>query len=138
MSPLEETLSDYRASGLTTGPHVMAHLREDLDRRGVVPVADMALLTDGSRAVTAGLVIVRQRPMTAKGFCFLTLEDETGIGNAVITPDRYADLRRVLSAHPLVVLAGEIQRKDDVTHLKVDRMEPLALSGPTPPSHDFR
>ncbi|MDG2306776.1 MAG: error-prone DNA polymerase [Candidatus Binatia bacterium] len=138
MTRLEETLADYRASGITTGPHVMAHLREDLDRRGIVPVADMALLADGSRATTAGLVIVRQRPMTAKGFCFLTLEDETGIGNAVITPSRYADLRRVLSAHPLVVLEGEIQRKDDVTHLRVDQMEPLGLDGPTPPSHDFR
>lgn len=138
MSQLEETIADYRASGLTTGPHVMAHLREDLDRRGIVPVADMTLLADGSRATTAGLVIVRQRPMTAKGFCFLTLEDETGIGNAVITPRRYADLRGVLSTQPLVVLSGEIQRKDDVTHLKVDRMEPLSLSGPMPPSHDFR
>lgn len=141
MSRLEETLSDYRASGITTGPHVMAHLREDLDRQGIVPVADMTLLADGSRAVTAGLVIVRQRPMTAKGFCFLTLEDETGIGNAVITPNRYADLRSVLSDHPLVVLAGEIQRKDDVTHLKVDRLEPLSLEGldsAAPPSHDFR
>lgn len=142
MSRLEETLADYRASGLTTGPHVMAHLREDLDRRGIVPVADMALLADGSRAVTAGLVIVRQRPMTAKGFCFLTLEDETGIGNAVITPRRYADLRGILSTQPLVVLEGDIQRKDDVTHLKVDRMEPLTLDGEirvaAPPSHDFR
>lgn len=141
MSRLEETLSDYRASGLTTGPHVMAHLREDLDRQGIVPVVDLTLLADGSRAVTAGLVIVRQRPMTAKGFCFLTLEDETGIGNAVITPSRYADLRSILSAHPLVILAGEIQRKDDVTHLKVDRMEPLSMDGvdavSSPPSHDF-
>ena len=138
MSELEETIADYRASGLTTGPHVMAHLRDDLDLRGIVPVADMSLLAHGSRAVTAGLVIVRQRPMTAKGFCFLTLEDETGIGNAVITPSRYADLRGVLSTQPLVVLSGEIQRKDDVTHLKVDRMEPLSLPGPMPPSHDFR
>lgn len=138
MGPLEETLADYRASGITTGPHVMAHMREDLDGRGIVPVADMTLLADGSQATTAGLVIVRQRPMTARGFCFLTLEDETGIGNAVITPKRYADLRSVLSAHPLVVLSGEVQRRDDVTHLKVDRMEPLAPVGPTPPSHDFR
>ncbi len=138
MSRLEETLSDYRASGLTTGPHVMAHLREDLDRRGIIPVADMALLTDGSRATTAGLVIVRQRPMTAKGFCFLTLEDETGIGNAVITPKRHTVFRSVLAAHPLLALSGEIQRRDGVTHLKVDRLEPLGVAGPTPPSHDFR
>ena len=75
--------------------------------------------------------------MTAKGFCFLTIEDETGLGNAVITPRRYGELRAVLIAHPLVLMEGEIQQRDRVTHLKVDRMEPLGLEAPTPPSHDF-
>jgi error-prone DNA polymerase len=137
MSALEETLADYRVGGVTAGPHVLAHLRSGLDRRGIVRVADLARLEDGARAVTAGLIIVRQRPMTAKGFCFLTIEDETGLGNAVITPRRYGELRSVLIAHPLVLMEGEIQQRDHVTHLKVDRMEPLGLEAPTPPSHDF-
>jgi error-prone DNA polymerase len=138
MTPLEETLADYRTSGMTIGPHVLAHLRSDLDRRGIVPVVALATLPDGSRSRTAGLVIVRQRPMTAKGFCFLTLEDETGIGNAVITPDRFKRVRRTLLDNPMVVLEGRIQRRDDVTHLKVERIEPLSCADALPPARDFR
>ena len=137
MSPLEETLADYRASGITTGPHLMAHLREGLERRGVRPLSALLSAPPGRRLVTAGLVIVRQRPGAAKGFCFLTLEDETGTGNAVITPSYYQRLREVLHTAPLVLATGRIQRQDGVTHLKIEDLERLDVPGPTPPSHDF-
>ena len=86
MSPLEETLADYRGSGLTVGPPLMTHLRPELRRRGVLAAAELKDLPSGRRVRTAGLAIVRQRPGSAKGFCFLTLEDETGMSNAVLTP----------------------------------------------------
>ena len=83
MTPLEETLADYRASGLSTGPHVMTHLRPGLRARGVLAARDLRETPDGRSVRLVGHVIVRQRPGSAKGFCFLTLEDETGTANAV-------------------------------------------------------
>ena len=113
MSALEETLADYRAGGLTSGPHVLSHLRPDLDRRGIVTVGALERMEDGSQASCAALVIVRQRPMTAKGFCFLTLEDETGIGNAVITPLRYSALRHGRRKAPAETSTSSSERVAD-------------------------
>jgi error-prone DNA polymerase len=104
----------------------------------VLPLRDLGALHDGAWLKTAGMVIVRQRPGTAKGFCFLTLEDETGTGNAVLTPDYYKQFRTILHTSPLLVVEGRLQRQEGVTHLRVRRIEPLAAPGPTPPSHDFR
>jgi error-prone DNA polymerase len=137
MSPLEETLADYRNSGITTGPHLLAHLRAELDRRSVLPLSALSLRGDGSRVTTAGLVIVRQRPAAAKGFCFLTLEDETGTGNAVITPSAFQRLRAIVQSSAVVLATGRLEQRDGVTHLRVEQMEPLAVPGPTPSSHDF-
>src|SRR5262249_9663460 len=78
MPTVEETLADYADTGLTTGPHLVAHMREELRRRGVVSAAELRGTKNGSRVKIAGHVIVRQRPGTAKGLLFLTLEDETG------------------------------------------------------------
>jgi error-prone DNA polymerase len=83
-------------------------------------------------------VIVRQRPGSAKGFCFLTLEDETGLGNAVLTPDRFERFRAVLHSAALLLLEGRLERRDGVTHLRIRAMAALSVPGPTPPSHDFR
>jgi error-prone DNA polymerase len=137
MSALDETLADYRASGLTTGPHLMAHLRPELARRGVVPLSALPWTKHGSMVTTAGLIIVRQRPGAAKGFCFLTLEDETGTGNAIITPSRFPDLRAVIHTSSLVEAEGRLEQHDGVTHLKITRMRAIPVPGPTPPSHDF-
>ena len=87
LSALEETLADYRLAGLTTGVHVMAHLRERLDREGILSAAQLREMPDGAFVRTAGHAIVRQRPGSAKGFCFVALEDETGLANAVLTPE---------------------------------------------------
>ena len=106
MSPLEETLADYRASGLTTGPHVMTHLRDTLRRRGLLSAAALRDVPDGRWARTAGHVIVRQRPGSAKGMCFLTLEDETGTANAVLTPQLFRRFRVPLHTASLLEIAG--------------------------------
>src|SRR5207249_3770629 len=86
MTPCEETAADYTATHLTAGPHVMAHLRERLRADGVLAARELDGAANGAWVRVAGHVIVRQRPGTAKGMCFLTLEDETGTANAVVTP----------------------------------------------------
>jgi error-prone DNA polymerase len=83
-------------------------------------------------------VIVRQRPGSANGFCFLTLEDETGTSNAVLTPRVFERFRAPLHAAPLVELAGPIQKVDGVLHVRVRELAPLDASGALPPSHDYR
>jgi hypothetical protein len=85
MTPFEETAADYAATHLTPGPHVMTHLRDRLRAAGILAARDLDNVPHGTRVRVAGHVIVRQRPGTAKGFVFLTLEDETGTANAVVT-----------------------------------------------------
>ncbi|MDH5306213.1 MAG: error-prone DNA polymerase [Myxococcales bacterium] len=138
MSALEETLADYRASGLTLGPHLLAHLRADLERRGVLPTARLRALPDGRFVRTAGHAIVRQRPGTAKGFCFLTLEDETGTANAVLTPGAFRRWRALLHSATLVEIAGPLQNVDGVIHVRVRELRALAPQRGLPSSHDYR
>ena len=159
MSLLDRTLADYKNSGLTVGPHIMKHLRGALSRDGVLRASDLRQARDGSWAKIAGLVIVRQRPGTAKGFCFITLEDETGTANAVVVPDMFQRYRSVIHTAALLLVEGPLQRADGVIHVRARRIRALALpqqavaltgSGyrmrvtpedeppPTPPSHDFR
>jgi error-prone DNA polymerase len=138
LSPFEETLADYRRSGVTTGPHVMAHLRADLRQRGVLSAAELRDAPDGRFARTAGFVIVRQRPGSAKGFCFLTLEDETGTANAVLTPRQFRRFRAPLHTASIVEIAGPVQNVDGVVHLRVRQLRPLAARGDLPDSHDYR
>ena len=86
MSESEEMSADFRGTGMSTGPHPMAYLRADLDREGILRAADLEKIFGGQRARVAGIVVVRQRPGTAKGFVFVTVEDETGFANAIVTP----------------------------------------------------
>jgi error-prone DNA polymerase len=137
LSPLEETVADYGATGLTTGPHVMAHLRDALRARGVLTSQELRRMPHGASVRIAGHVIVRQRPGTAKGMLFLTLEDETGTCNAVITPDIFRRHRQLLRASRLLMIAGPVQNVDGVVHVKGERFRELPLPGPAPPSHDF-
>jgi error-prone DNA polymerase len=137
LTPLETTLADYRSTGLTTGPHVMAHLRPGLAQRGVLSAAELRGAENGRFVRVAGHVIVRQRPGSAKGFCFVTLEDETGTLNGVFTPDQFERLRGPLHAAPLLEIAGPVQNVDGVIHVRVREVRPLA-SGEVPASHDYR
>jgi error-prone DNA polymerase len=138
LSPLEETLADYRASGLSLGPHPMAHLRPQLRARGVLAAAELARVPDGHRVRTAGHAIVRQRPGSAKGFCFLTLEDETGLSNAILTPRVFRRFRAELHGASLLEVEGPLQSADGVIHVRVRELRALAPRAALPASHDYR
>jgi len=126
MTPIERTLADYRLAGLTTGPQILAYLRKDLERRGVLSARELRNTPDGRFVRTAGHVIVRQHPGSAKGFTFLTLEDETGTSNAILTPQMFRRFRVPLSTSAIVEIAGPLQNVDNVIHVKVNRV--LALT----------
>jgi error-prone DNA polymerase len=115
----------------------MAHLRSYLHDLGVVANDVLQRVPHGGRARVAGHVIVRQRPGTAKGMLFLTLEDETGTCNVVITPPVFQRHRRILQTCRLLMIEGPVERVDGVTHVRGLRFQELTLPGPTPPSHDF-
>ncbi|MGO9686176.1 MAG: error-prone DNA polymerase [Beijerinckiaceae bacterium] len=137
MAPIEETLADYATTGLTTGPHLMTYLRGDLDARGVLNAAKLERSQHGSWVKTAGVVIVRQRPGTAKGFLFITLEDETGISNLIVTPDLFQANRLLLISAQILLAEGVLQKVDDVIAIRARRFTELKLDGAVPPSHDF-
>jgi error-prone DNA polymerase len=137
MSPMEETLADYGATGLTAGPHLMTYLREKLTAQGILSAAGLARARHGDWVKTAGVVIVRQRPGTAKGFLFITLEDETGIGNLIVTPDLFQKNRVLLRSAGILLAEGWLQQVDGVTAIRARRFAELQLDGPLPPSHDF-
>jgi error-prone DNA polymerase len=138
MSAFEQTLADYRHSGLTTGPQILTHLRQALRERGILSCADLKSVPDGRRVKTAGQVIVRQRPRSAKGFCFLTLEDETGTSNAILTPQIFRRFRIPLHNSAIVQIEGPIQNQEGVTHVRVQHLEGLRERGPLPKGHDYR
>jgi len=137
MSPLEETAADYAATGLTTRPHLMAHMRAELKARGVLSAAELPSAKHGSWVKTAGVVIVRQRPGTAKGFVFITLEDETGISNLIVLPDLFQANRALLHSAKILYAEGVLQKVDGVTAIRASRFRSLRPPGVLPSSHDF-
>jgi error-prone DNA polymerase len=137
MTAIEETLADYSATSITTGPHVMAHLRQALKSRGILSAAELADAPNGSWAKAAGVVIVRQRPGTAKGLLFLTLEDETGIANAMVTPELFHANRGLLHRVQMLIVEGPLQKHEGVIHVLGRRFTELKLDSPMPKSHDF-
>jgi error-prone DNA polymerase len=137
MTMKERIAADFAGSGMSIGPHPVSLVRPLLDRRGIVRAADLARLRDGTRVEAAGTVIVRQRPGTAKGFFFVTLEDETGFANAIVTPQRFAAERTLLTTSAALIVGGILQNQDGVVSIKADRFAPLAEIGAAAPSHDF-
>ncbi len=137
MTPIEETLADYRNSGLTTGPQVMAHLRPRLRERGILDASELKNVPNGRRVRTAGQVIVRQRPGTAKGFMFLTLEDETGISNGILTPQAFRRFRVPLHTSTIIEIEGPLQNVEGVIHVRVHDLVPLVGRENLPASHDY-
>lgn len=134
MDPVERTLADYRGSGVTVGPHLMAHWRPHLNARGTLPARSLAHCAHEQWVRVAGHVIVRQRPGTAKGFCFLTLEDETGLANVVLTPALFERYRTLIHTAALLEAEGPLQKVDGVIHVRACRLRPLELHPPRPPS----
>ena len=127
MTLLERTLADYQGSGLTAGPHIVTHLRAALTRAGVLRAGDLAGIRNGQWVKIAGLVIVRQRPGTAKGMCFITLEDETGTANAAVRPDVFAQYRSVIHTAALLLIEGPLQKVDGVIHVLARRLHEVSL-----------
>jgi len=125
MTPDERLVADFHGTGLTVGPHPMAYRRAALQRARVLAANELAQVPSGRRVRTAGCVIARQRPGTAKGFVFMSLEDETGISNAILTPDIMERNRVVVTSEKFLLLEGVLQNQDGVISVRVERVAPL-------------
>jgi len=137
MSAPERLVADYDGTGLTLGPHPMAFSRGRLGRMGVSRMSDLTAFRHGSWVKVAGAVVVRQRPGTAKGFVFLNLEDETGLINVIVRPPLFHRHRLTLVDESFLLIDGTLQRQDNVTSVRAERIWPLRHRLESVPSHDF-
>jgi error-prone DNA polymerase len=137
MTAEDRLVADFHNTGMTVGPHPLRYHREDLRRQGVVTAIELHRLRDGTPVRVAGSVIARQRPGTAKGFVFLSLEDETGISNAILTPQIFREHHVVVVHQQFLLLEGVLQNQENVISVKVQRLHPLFLTKAETVSHDF-
>jgi error-prone DNA polymerase len=136
MTVPERVRADYEVMDLTTGPHPMKLIRQQLP--DVWRATDLAQAKHGSIIRIAGNVICRQRPGTAKGFVFISLEDETGVSNAIVTPDLFEQARLLITEEPFLAIEGEVQNTDNVVLIKAHKIFPLISDGLVgSESHDF-
>jgi error-prone DNA polymerase len=143
-SPLRQmTLNDRLAAdcqgiGMTIGRHPMAYRRAEMNQLGVTVASGLAKIPNGRNVRVAGNVIVRQRPGTAKGILFMSLEDETGVSNIVVMPDIFEQQRLEILRHPWIIVEGQIQNVDNVVHVKARRVSSIeAPKEVSTASHDF-
>jgi len=137
MNQEERLVADFRGTGLTVGPHPMAYHRARMEAQGVRKAGELSHLPHGRHLRIGGCVICRQRPGTAKGFVFLSLEDETGVANAIVTPDLFQESRLLLSSEPFLMVEGVLQNQDGVISVKAQRVLPLNVTDAPTDSHDF-
>jgi len=137
MTEAERLVADYAGTGLTAGRHPMALRREDLATRGILRAIDLRGARQGRRVRVAGMVITRQRPGTAKGFVFLTLEDETGVANIIVRPDLFARDRLVIVEAPFLIVDGVLQNQDGVTSIRAEQVHPMRAVDIDFDAHDF-
>jgi error-prone DNA polymerase len=138
MNPVERLEADFLNSGLSIGAHPMRFHRDALTRMRVVAAAQVKHLPDGHRVRVAGAVICRQQPGTAKGFVFLSLEDETGIANVIVKPDVFARLRVTILSHAYLLVDGVLQNQRGVVSIKAHDVRPCpVLTAAMAASHDF-
>jgi error-prone DNA polymerase len=133
----ERLVADFSGTGVTVGRHPMAFHRTQLQQMGILSACELAALPHGRTARIAGCVIARQRPGTAKGFVFLSIEDETGIANAIITPSVYEQFKQVVVYEKFLMIEGELQNQENVISVKARTIHPLAISQAEVRSHDF-
>ena len=136
MTLSERVKADYETMNLTTGPHPMKLLRGNLQH--IWRAIDLVHARHGSTIQIAGNVICRQRPGTAKGFVFISLEDETGVSNAIVEPDLFEQFRLLITEEDFLLIEGEVQNSDNVVLIKTRNIKPLVhgqLIGSE--SHDF-
>jgi error-prone DNA polymerase len=137
MTAEERLVADFRGTGMTVGPHPMAYHRARMDTMGVRRASELGQLPGGRKVKTAGCVIARQRPGTAKGFLFLSLEDETGVANAIVTPDLFQQNRLLLTSEQFLMVEGILQNQDGVISIKAARVSSLSITQAQTRSHDF-
>jgi error-prone DNA polymerase len=139
MSAAEEVLADYRTAGLSLRGHPLEFLRAGLAERGVVTAGSLGALPDGKPVRVAGIVLVRQRPSTAKGITFVTLEDETGTANLIVRPAVWRRWRAAAAGATLLLAEGPLQSQGGVIHVLVTKLEDLSgrLRKLGPQSRDF-
>jgi error-prone DNA polymerase len=133
----ERLIADFRSTGMTVGPHPMQYRREEMKRLGIYRASDLPRLPNGRRLRIGGCVIARQRPGTAKGMMFMSLEDETGIANAIIGPSLLQKNRALLVSERFVMIEGILQNQDNVIHIRAERVSPLRVTRAETVSHDF-
>jgi len=133
----ERLNADFQGTGLTIGKHPVGYHRAELNKLGALRAIDIGQLRNGNSVRVAGWVIVRQRPGTAKGFMFLTLEDETGVTNIIVTPQLFDRYRLVLVDQPFLMIDGALQNQDNVVSVKAKHIRSLSFQIPAAPSHDF-
>jgi error-prone DNA polymerase len=137
MTAEERLIADYAGTGLTTEKHPMYRRRAELRRQGVRTAEELRHSLDGEFVRAAGCVIARQRPGTAKGFIFISMEDETGIANVIVTPDLYDRDRLVVTRSKFLLVEGSLQNQDRVVHVKATRLIELSDHALQVQSHDF-
>jgi error-prone DNA polymerase len=137
MNPEERLVADFRGTGMTVGPHPMAYHRERMDAIGVRKASDLPTIPNGKYLRIGGCVIARQRPGTAKGFVFLSIEDETGVANAIVMPDLFQKNRLLLTSEQFLMVEGTLQNQDNVISVKARRVMPLTITRAETSSHDF-
>ncbi len=137
MTRPERMDADFRGTGLTIGRHPVAYRRAELSELGASRAIDLPQLPDGSAVKVGGWVIVRQRPGTAKGFVFLTMEDETGVANIIITPQLFDKYRLVVVDEPFLLISGTLQNQDNVISVKAKTIRALSFQVVAVASHDF-
>ena len=137
MNPEERLVADFRGTGMTVGPHPMAYHRARMQAMGIHKASELSHIPDGQHLRIGGCVICRQRPGTAKGFVFLSIEDETGVANAIVTPDLFQKNRLLLSSAQFLMVEGILQNQDNVISVKAERVLPLSITRAETSSHDF-
>jgi error-prone DNA polymerase len=137
MNHEERLVADFHGTGLTVGPHPMAYRRDWLNAMGIRRASELRDIPSGKRLRIGGCVITRQRPGTAKGFVFVSLEDETGVANAIITPDLFHQNRLLLASERFLAIEGILQNQDNVISVKAERVLPLFGTKAETVSHDF-
>ena len=137
MTDEERLVADFRATGLTVGPHPMQYRRAEMKRMGIYRASDLAHIPNGRRLRIGGCVIARQRPGTAKGMMFMSLEDETGIANAIVAPDLLQKNRVLLISERFLMIEGILQNQDNVIHIRAEKVSPLRVTRAETASHDF-
>jgi error-prone DNA polymerase len=117
-----EVVEDYRATQLSLRAHPLTFLRGTLTGRGIRACGDLQHIRDGARVEVAGIILVRQRPGSAKGVLFITIEDETGIANGILWPDRFDIYRRQIMSASMIAMRGRLQKEGEVIHVICDRI----------------